>query len=112
MTDRKFLCSSEHLLHAGCVDCIAKTLYRCSLEHAEELWTRGTISRDHLDAYRHVWALSATRSKTWDHWQELPATGEALEMVAVLLTIAEQRNAPWLKDLGASVTTIAIGAIH
>lgn len=105
-------CTKNHFLWTGCVDCIAKTLYRCSLEAAEELWQRGSISRDHLDAYRHVWALSATRSKAYDHWQELPETGEGMEMVATLLGLAEERNAPWIKDLGPNVTTLEVDAIH
>lgn len=106
------LCQKSHFLHVGCVDCIGKALYRCSLEKAEEMWQRGQISRDHLDGYRHVWALSATHSKAYDHWQSLPDTGEGMEMVATLLAIAEEREAPWLKNLGPDVTTLEIGAIH
>jgi hypothetical protein len=106
------LCTKGHFWHVGCVDCIAARLYRCSLEQAEAHWERGEISRDHLDGYRHVWALSATRSRTYDHWQSLPDTGEGCEMAATLIRLAEERNAAWLKDLGPSVTTLELCAIH
>lgn len=80
-------CPSPHLYTAHCVNCVARSLATRSLEDVHSWWIQGVIDDDALDAYRHVWALSATRSKTYDHWMDLPATSEGRAIAKALTAL-------------------------
>lgn len=77
------ICREGHFLNL-CLDCAASAVSVKSLEEVTEWWTQGVISEDVLDGYRHVWAISAARSKTYDHWMALPATEEGKRVAFVL----------------------------
>ncbi|MER7077929.1 hypothetical protein SAMN02982929_07197 [Saccharopolyspora kobensis] len=70
------LCQKNHLMAIRCVECVAQTISGMTLEAVENWWEQGVITQDALDGYRHVWAISAARSATYDHWKALPSTPE------------------------------------
>lgn len=71
------------MMHVRCEFCTMRVLSRMSLEQVDSWWEQGIISLDARDAYRHVWALSAVHSATYDHWKELPHI-DARPMVKLL----------------------------
>lgn len=80
-------CTETHFLSAGCVYCTARILSTKNLATVDLWFEHGVISRDVRDGYRHVWALSATRSKTYDHWLSLPDTDGGREFARVFGSI-------------------------
>lgn len=80
-------CTETHLMIKDCVSCTAKVLATRSLEEVENWWAQGVISEDALEAYRHVWALSAPRSKGYAHWTMLPPTDEGRAIAAALTAL-------------------------
>lgn len=80
-------CDKGHLLRVRCVDCVARELSTKSLELVELWWEHGIIEMDARDAYRHVWAISATRSATYDHWKTLPETEKSRAYARALVAL-------------------------
>lgn len=70
-------CTVGHMLHRGCMSCVAQALVRMSLDAVESWWRQGRIDADALAGYRHVWATSAVRSASYDGWRVRPASAGA-----------------------------------
>jgi len=75
------------MMSKRCEPCTMLTLSTMRLELVELWHEHGVISTDARDAYRHVWAISATRSKAYDHWMGLPDGEDAQRMAKILVEI-------------------------
>lgn len=76
-----------HIMAVGCVHCVSVQLSTMTLACVELWFEGGLICRDALDGYRHVWAISAPRSKAYDHWMSYPDTELAREYARELIKI-------------------------
>lgn len=81
------LTEGRHLFGKHCPDCMAYYLSTVSLETVDLWFEHGMITGSARDAYRHVWAISAVRSKTYDHWMAYPDTEEARYIAKVLVEL-------------------------
>lgn len=67
-----------------CLSCEVDAVLRVNMETVDLWFEFGRIGSDTRRAYQHVWALSAVRSKTWDHYVALPETEEARHIAKVM----------------------------
>jgi hypothetical protein len=81
------ICTVGHMIHRGCVSCVAQALARMSLDAVENWFRQGRIDGDALAGYRHVWATSAVRSAGYDAWRVRPVSDAARAYVEQLRTI-------------------------
>jgi hypothetical protein len=84
-------CPDRHFFAAGCASCIAHWMAVRSLGTVHGAHGLGLIPGSALDGYRHVWATSAVRSVTWDHWKALPYGRDARVFADLLRTILNAR---------------------
>lgn len=75
------------MMSKRCEPCTMLTLSTLNLASVELWHEHGIVSPDALAAYRHVWAISATRSKAYDHWMSLPDGEDAQRMAKILVAI-------------------------
>lgn len=78
-----------HFGLAGCDDCNARRLVRCTLDRVEHRYHGGYIRQAMFEAYMHVWATGAHRfSSAGVGWQDPPNDPEVAALVQLLREVA------------------------
>lgn len=77
-------CEEIHFINA-CDSCKIDALLRVNLETIDLWHSHGMIGSDMREAYRHVWAISATRSKAYDHWMSQAYMSDEAKAIAKVM---------------------------
>jgi predicted Fe-S protein YdhL (DUF1289 family) len=80
-------CPEMCLMSVRCAGCTALALSEKTYDEVTDWFRQGIISEDALEAYRHVWTISANRSARYDHYKDEPPTAEGREIASALVAI-------------------------
>lgn len=73
--------TNYHFDLAGCDDCLVRHLASRSLEWVEGRYNGGYVPQATWEAYAYVWATSAPRFGSYDHWTTPPTDPEVSALV-------------------------------
>lgn len=77
-------CEERHM-EGRCLSCQVDVVLSMSLELVDLWHSQGRLSSDMRRAYQHVWSISATRSKAYDHYMNLPESEESRLIAKVMI---------------------------
>lgn len=77
-------CKEQHM-ESRCLSCQVDVVLSMNLAMVDLWHSQGRLSSDMRRAYQHVWSISATRSKAYDHFMATPESEESRLIARVMV---------------------------